>query len=167
MWDNIATAMPEARALAKTFPETVVHKDAAVPLRSRRGRLVYKRMKSHTFDSPTGLALRWFTIKTIASHWFRKPDPANVAQPEVEFGKGDANWWRVPKFDSALVSAADGSGKNIYTRDRAQFRRMLVDSIVLHSRIKREWPKLQRAYRDALPELTSQEAWQDYLGTRR
>lgn len=167
MWANMSTAMPEARALAREFPETVVHKDVGVPLRARRGRLVFKRLKSHTFDSPTGLALRWFTIKTIASHWFRAPDPANVAQPEVEFGKGDANWWRVPRFDSALVSAADGSGKNIYTRDRAQFRRMLVDSVRLHRRLRREWPRLSRRYREALPELTSREAWEQFLGTGR
>ena len=51
--------------------------------------------------------------------------PENLAQPEVEFGKGDAHWWRLPVYDSALVSAADGSGKNIYTRDRTKFRRML------------------------------------------
>jgi galactofuranosylgalactofuranosylrhamnosyl-N-acetylglucosaminyl-diphospho-decaprenol beta-1,5/1,6-galactofuranosyltransferase len=167
MWSTISTAMPEARALAREFPETVVHKDVGVPLRSRRGRLVYKRLKAHQFDSPTGLALRWFTLSTIASHWFRKPDPANVAQPEVEFGKGDANWWRVPGFDSALVSAADGSGKNIYTRDRGQFRRMLVESVRLHRRLRREWPRLSRQYREALPELTSREAWEQFLGTGR
>lgn len=157
---GLPTAMPEARALAKEYPETVVHKDSGVPLRSRRGRQVYKRLKLHTFDSPTGLRLRWFTATTLLSHWFRSPDPANIAQPEVEFGKGDANWWRVPLFDSALVSAADGSGKNIYTRDRARFRRMLMDSVRLHRTLKRRWPALQREYRDALGELTSSDAWQ-------
>ena len=34
--------------------------------------------------------------------------------------------------DSALVSAADGSGKNVYTRDRRKFRRMLLESFRLH-----------------------------------
>ena len=76
-------------------------------------------------DNPTGLRLRWFTASTLVSHWFHAPRPENVAQPEVEFGKDDAHWWRLPLYDSALVSAADGSGKNIYTRDRAKFRRML------------------------------------------
>lgn len=167
MWANMATAMPEARALAKAFPETVIHKDTTVPLRARRGRLVFKRFKSHTFDSPKGLALRWYTIKTVVAHWFHAPAPENIAQPEVEFGKGDANWWRVPNFDSALVSAADGSGKNVYTRNRGEFRRMLVDSVVLHARLKREWPRLSKLYRDALPELTSKEAWESYLRSGR
>ncbi len=108
---NLATAMPDARAVAKKHPETTIHKDSGVPLRSRRGRQVYKRLKQHQFDSPTGLALRTFTARTLVSHWFHAPSAENVAQPEVEFGKGDANWWRVPLYDSALVSAADARGR--------------------------------------------------------
>jgi galactofuranosylgalactofuranosylrhamnosyl-N-acetylglucosaminyl-diphospho-decaprenol beta-1,5/1,6-galactofuranosyltransferase len=156
---NLATAMPDARSVAKKHPETVIHKDSGVPLRSRRGRQVFKRLKNHQYDSPTGIALRTFTARTLVSHWFHTPRPENIEQPEVEFGKGDANWWRVPLYDSALVSAADGSGKNIYTRDRATFRRMLVDSWRLHRRLQREWPALSRRYRGALPDLVSEKNW--------
>ncbi|MCM3613780.1 glycosyltransferase [Microbacterium enclense] len=156
---NLATAMPDARAVAKKHPETTIHKDSGVPLRSRRGRQVFKRLKQHQYDSPTGIALRTFTVRTLLSHWLHTPKPENIAQPEVEFGKGDANWWRVPQYDSALVSAADGSGKNIYTRDRAMFRRMLVDSWRLHRRLQREWPRLSRQYRQALPDLVSERQW--------
>jgi galactofuranosylgalactofuranosylrhamnosyl-N-acetylglucosaminyl-diphospho-decaprenol beta-1,5/1,6-galactofuranosyltransferase len=121
---------------------------------------VFKRMRNPIQESPSGLRLRWITLSTLLSHWFHAPRPENVAHPEVEFGKGDAFWWRLPKFDSALVSAADGSGKNIYTRDRAQFRKMLVDSVRLHRRLRRQWPKLAARYRAAAPELTSLSAWQ-------
>lgn len=157
---NLATAMPEARALSAEFAETVVHKDSGVPMRSRRGRVVFARRALHDLDNPTGLRLRWFTLSTLVSHWFRSPRPENLAQPEVEFGKGDAYWWRLPSYDSALVSAADGSGKNIYTRDRARYRRLLRDSVALHRRLRREWPQLAARYRAAAPELTSLAAWQ-------
>ncbi|MFV0319394.1 MAG: glycosyltransferase [Microbacterium sp.] len=156
---NLATALPDARALAASFPETVVHKEAGVPLRSRRGRQAFKNLGTPEHDSPTGLRLRWFTASTLFSHWLHTPRPANVAQPEVEFSKSDAMWWRVPHYDSALVSAADGSGKNIYTRDRAQFRRMLRESVRLHHRLRKEWPQLAAKYRAALPELVSNDAW--------
>jgi galactofuranosylgalactofuranosylrhamnosyl-N-acetylglucosaminyl-diphospho-decaprenol beta-1,5/1,6-galactofuranosyltransferase len=156
---GLATAMPEARRVAQKHPETVVHKDSGVPLRSRHGRQVFRRLKKNEFDSPTGVALRTFTLRTLIAHWIHSPRPENVAQPEVEFGKGDAHWWRVPLYDSALVSAADGSGKNIYTRDRAMFRRMLVDSWRLHRRLQRDWPRLSRQYRRALPELASEQQW--------
>lgn len=166
MRENLATAMPRARELASQFPETTVHRDPSVVLRSRRGRQVYKRRKMHEYDSPTGLRLRWFTVRTLVSHWLHRPDPANIAQPEVEFGKDDAHWWRVPAFDSALVSAADGSGKNVYTRDRAKYRRMLRETVRLHAELKRRWPQLQRQYRRALPELVSADSWRRTFGDR-
>lgn len=158
---GLATAMPAARALAADFPETVVHKDSGVPMRARRGRQVFGRKRTHEFDNPTGMRLRWFTAKTVASHWLRSPRPENVEHPEVEFAKGDAHWWRVPAFDSALVSAADGSGKNIYTRDRAQYRRLLTDSVLLHRRLRREWASLARTYRAEATRLSSHAAWKD------
>lgn len=156
---TLRARMPEARELARRYPETVVHKDPEQVLHSRRGRQVFAIRRRHDFDSPTGLRLRIFTARTILSHFFRRPDPANVATPEVEFGKEDAHWWRVPAFDSALVSAADGSGKQIYTRDRGTFRGMLLDSIRLHRRLQREWPRLAREYREALPRLVAEEEW--------
>ncbi|WP_454112211.1 glycosyltransferase [Microbacterium aurum] len=159
MLGNLATAMPDARALASSFPETVIHKDDGVPMRSRKGRQVFKWTRRHEFDSPTGLRLRFFTFSTLVAHWLHSPKPENVAVPEVEFGKGDAQWWRVPLYDSALVSAAGGSGKNIYTRDRARFRRMLLETMRLHWQLRRQWPRLSREYRAALPRLTSEQTW--------
>ncbi|MGO2097363.1 MAG: glycosyltransferase, partial [Candidatus Microbacterium stercoravium] len=159
MRQNLAHAMPAARALAAEYPETVLHRDQNVVLRARKGRQVFKRLKRNIFDSPKGLKLRWFTATTLIAHWLHSPEPENLAQPEVEFGKGDANWWRLPNFDSALVSAADGSGKNVYTRDRAKYRAMLLETVKLHAELRRRWPKLQKEYRDALPELVSAESW--------
>jgi galactofuranosylgalactofuranosylrhamnosyl-N-acetylglucosaminyl-diphospho-decaprenol beta-1,5/1,6-galactofuranosyltransferase len=159
MFRNLATAMPGARALATEFPETVVHRDPEVVLHARKGRQVFKRMRKGIFDSPTGMRLRLFTATTLVSHWLHKPDPRNLELPEVEFGKHDAHWWRVPLYDSALVSAADGSGKNVYTRDRAAFRRQLRESLRLHAQLRREWPRLAKRYREALPQLVSPDAW--------
>ncbi|MAN74813.1 MAG: glycosyl transferase, partial [Henriciella sp.] len=109
--------------------------------------------------SPTGVALRTFTLRTLVSHWFHTPRPENVAQPEVEFGKGDANWWRLPLHDSALVSSADGSGKNIYARDRAFFRKAIVETTVLHWHLKRRWPLLAKQYKAHLESMTAPESW--------
>nr|WP_241731853.1 glycosyltransferase [Microbacterium ginsengiterrae] len=156
---NLATAMPAARALAAEYPETVVHRDPSTVLHSRRGRQVYKQMSRNSLDNPSGLRLRWFTVSTLIAHWLHQPNPENVARPEVEFGKEDAHWWRLPAFDSALVSTADGSGKNIYTRDRRKYRRMLRESFRLHAQLRRRWPELQKRYRQALPELVSPESW--------
>ena len=156
---NLATAMPAARALAREYPETTVHRESGEPLRSRRGRQVFAQRRKNAYDNPTGWRLRWFTASTLAAHWLHAPRPENLAQPEVEFGKDDAHWWRVPMFDSALVNAADGSGKNIYTRDRAKFRRMLLESLRLHRALRRRWPELSARYRASAAELSSPESW--------
>jgi galactofuranosylgalactofuranosylrhamnosyl-N-acetylglucosaminyl-diphospho-decaprenol beta-1,5/1,6-galactofuranosyltransferase len=164
---NLASAMPAARSLATEFPETVIHKDTGVPLRSRRGRQVFKQARRNNYDNPTGLRLRWFTLTTLISHWLHSPKDENLETPEVEFSKTDAQWWRLPTFDSALVNAADGSGKNVYTRNRRLYRRMLVDTWRLHRTLRRRWPELSRSYRSALPDLTGTDAWRESFGSIR
>jgi len=160
MVGNIATAMPAARKTAQDFPETVVHKETDRVLRSRKGRPIYRRVRRFALHSaPTGAVLRVFTLVHLAAHWFHKPQTKNVRMPEVEFAKGDANWWRIPYYDSALVSSADGGGKQIYTRDREKFRSMLLESIRLHAQLWWHWPKLTRQYRRQLKSLTSPQTW--------
>ena len=41
---------------------------------------------------------------------------------------------------------------------------MLRDSVRLHARLRREWPRLQREYRRALPDLVSEESWRTIFG---
>ena len=160
MVENIATAMPAARATAKRFPETVVHKETERVLRSRKGRPVQRRIKRLSLDqAPTGVKMAAFTAIHVALHWFHTPKPKNIRLPEVEFAKGDADWWRIPYYDSALVSSADGSGKQIYTRDRALFRSMLVETLSLHVKIWRRWPRLAMQYRRQVKNITSVPTW--------
>ena len=165
---SLSTAMPAARALQKDFPETAVHKDTGMPMRSRHGRLVFDPERNMERIQPKGLTLRWLTLRSLARNWLRAPrdvDPS--ALPEVEFAKADATWWRLDDYDSAIISAADGSGKNIYRRDRRKFRRMLTDSIRLHRRLHRDWAELSQQYRAALGELTSLDEWQrSFEGTK-
>ncbi|MET0734708.1 MAG: glycosyltransferase [Microbacterium sp.] len=156
---GLATAMPAARALATSFPETTVHSQTGT-LQSRRGRAVFRPTPNRPPATPTGWRLPFYTAAGLLSGWFRAPKPENLARPEVEFGKADALWWRMRDYDSALVSLADGSGRAIYTRDRRTFRRMLVESVRLHRRLRRDWPRLAASYRAAADDLTSLPAWQ-------
>ena len=112
---------------------------------------------------PRGIPLALFTVRMTARQWFTNPRPANVAEPQVELAKRDGTWFRLPYFDSALVSTADGAGKVRYTRDRKTFRRLLTDSRRLHRELKRRWPELSQQYRAALPEITSPEAWREHF----
>ena len=73
-------------------------------------------------------------------------------------------WWFLSQYDSALVSRADGTGVAHFRRDTATFRSQLKEGLALHLRLHREWEELARAYRAALPEITSPEAWRRTFG---
>ena len=164
---NLSTAMPAARALQKDFPETVVHKETGAPLRSRQGRLVFDPDVKLETIQPKGLELRWLTLRSLLRNLVRAPRADDGGEPEVEFAKADATWWRLDDYNSAIISAADGSGKNIYRRDRRKFRRMMLDSIRLHRRLRREWAELAQQYRAAQAELTSLDEWRaTFEGTK-
>ena len=161
MHAGLPTALADARALAAQYPETRAYREGDAVPRSRRGRQVFPILTRGEEGNPTGLALRIFMVKAIARGWLRGGSPDDRNHPDVELSKADAKWWNLPAYNSALVSTADGSGKNIYVRDRRLFRRMLLDSMRLHRRISREWPKLAAQYRTEAPEFTSLAAWQD------
>ena len=54
----------------------------------------------------------------------------------------DASWWVLAKLDSALVSAAEGTSASWYKRDRKLFRSLGWRSVILHARLRRQWPRL-------------------------
>lgn len=92
-------------------------------------------------------------------HALRRPDEGAKVHPEARIGAADALWWRLATVDSALVTTADGAGTSLYQRDNEVFRKLLIRSVKLHARLRREWPRLQREYREGLPEYCSVEVW--------
>lgn len=160
MWDTLSTAMPAARALQADYPETLVHRERDGLIYSRQGRLTFPLVEhERELDTPTGFRLRWFTLSTLVKNWVRPVRPSAIERPEVEFSKFDARWWRVPRFDSAIVSAADGSGKNVYIRDRQKFRALMRQSAKLHRELRHRWPDLSAEYRREITHLTSPDSW--------
>ncbi len=85
--------------------------------------------------------------------------PMSREYPEVELPAMDAKWYQLSRYDSAVVSMADGTSAALYQRDPAKFRELMVKTIEIHERFKREWPRLAAEYRAKLPEITSPEAW--------
>jgi galactofuranosylgalactofuranosylrhamnosyl-N-acetylglucosaminyl-diphospho-decaprenol beta-1,5/1,6-galactofuranosyltransferase len=71
----------------------------------------------------------------------------------------DQRWWRLGHFDSAVVSAADGTSASWYRRSPELFRLQLARSARLHAQLYRDWDELARRYRTALPDLVAPETW--------
>ena len=72
----------------------------------------------------------------------------------------DAKWYRLAKYDSAVVSMNDGTSVALYKRDPARYRDLLARTVDIHRRFHREWPRLAQQYREALADITSPEAWE-------
>ncbi|QZY51177.1 glycosyltransferase [Leucobacter tenebrionis] len=156
--EDISTAMPRARALAKDFPETRVYRpgDPEMPI-ARGGRAL--PFLGERPESPRGAGLALFTLRMVPQHWRRDGDETRAPQPELEYAKRDAFWWQIPHHRSVIVGTADGAGKSWYRHDRAKFRRLLQQSRKLTQEIEKNWDALAAQYRAALPRMTSVEEW--------
>ena len=90
-----------------------------------------------------------------------KPPRATAADnPEAEIPAMDAKWYRIARYDSAIVSMPDGTSAALYQRDPEKFRELSKRTAALHARFHQEWPELARRYREALPQITSPAAWE-------
>ena len=128
------------------FPETVVHRDSGVPLRSRRGRQVFKQ----TFAARISTTRR--ACDCGGSHSSRSPRtgstpaPENRCQPEVEFGKDDAHWWRVPLVrQRARERRRRLRQEHLHARSRASTARCSWRRSGCTDELRATWPELPRA----------------------
>jgi galactofuranosylgalactofuranosylrhamnosyl-N-acetylglucosaminyl-diphospho-decaprenol beta-1,5/1,6-galactofuranosyltransferase len=58
-----------------------------------------------------------------------------------------------------VVSMPDGTSASWYHRDKDEFGDLLRRTVEIHQRLYREWPRLARDYRQALPDIVSPEQW--------
>lgn len=89
------------------------------------------------------------------------------SHPQTNVPHQDAQWWLLSRFDSALVSAADGTGVAWYQRQPEEFRELVTRSVALHAQLLREWPNLRERYRAAVTEFTSPERWRETFEASR
>ncbi len=134
MRDGFADA--DVRPRVEDFP-------AAPPVRTERGR------------RPVWLNAARGLLRLAA------PTSGAARPPQVRMDAEQAQWTQLLRYDSAVVSAADGSGAVWYRRDRATATDIARRSMALHRRLLREWPRLSAEYRGALAEIASPAAWQD------
>ncbi len=99
------------------------------------------------------------TLTKAIVHNATPVDPVAREVPQLNLSFHDARWFLLSRLDSATVGTADGRGVSFRQRDPKVFRRLLVDSTRLLRRMSREFPELQRRYREAAAELTSMERW--------
>jgi galactofuranosylgalactofuranosylrhamnosyl-N-acetylglucosaminyl-diphospho-decaprenol beta-1,5/1,6-galactofuranosyltransferase len=97
----------------------------------------------------------------------RRPRKGARQRPQMALPYQDASWFVLVKLDSALVSAADGTSASWYRRDRKLFRSLGWRSVILHARLRRQWPRLAADYRAAAAGFTSPARWRETFAASR
>jgi galactofuranosylgalactofuranosylrhamnosyl-N-acetylglucosaminyl-diphospho-decaprenol beta-1,5/1,6-galactofuranosyltransferase len=86
------------------------------------------------------------------------------SRPQLNIAAQDARWFLLSKIDGATVATSDGRGVAYRKRDPRVFWKLLTVAVGNHVRLAREFPRLRRVYRSALPELTGTREWEQVFG---
>jgi len=153
---ELATKLPELRRLRSSFPDaqTAADPDAFPPVRREKPP---KRGQDPTL--PKGRVGQMVSAATSAVRQVLPRRELSIRFPEARLAAMDAQWWMISQFDSVVVSMPDGGSAAWHHRDPEEFRSLLRRTVEIHQRLHREWPKLARQYRQALPHLVSPEQW--------
>ncbi|WP_101525064.1 glycosyltransferase [Nocardioides houyundeii] len=146
----------EINALRKQFTDAQLKTDpdAFPPVRREKP----PRKGKDGIEIPGRLSLL-ITAGLAPIRQLRPPRAMAKEYPEAELTAMDASWYRLARYDSAIVSMNDGTSAALYKRDPEKYRELLRKTIEIHQRLHREWPRLAAEYQAALSEVTSPEAW--------
>ncbi|MCW2863408.1 MAG: glycosyl transferase [Actinoallomurus sp.] len=161
---SMTTKMAELRALRADFPDARAEPDLDEFPQVKRRRPP-KRGREPV--PPEGRKALVRTALSSAVRQLRPVDSFSREHPEATVPHVDQTWWLLSRFDSALVSSADGTKAAWYQRDPKRFRSLVRRNAALHARLMREWPELSRRYRAAIPELTSPDSWRETFDAAR
>ncbi len=164
-WEDLHAALPgklaQVRALRAGAPDATYLPDAASFPASRRRK---PPRRGREFEVPRNRSAIIGAAVGGVIKQLRSVDDLAASHPQADIPHMDARWWLLSRFDSALVSAADGTGVAWYRRDPRRFAALLGRSLTLHRQLLLEWPALARGYRSGIEGLASVAAWRTSLG---
>jgi len=149
--DGGTSALVEARTSRSIYPETIKHPAAEPTVDSAH---IHVRRRGIEPSNLTAVL-----VKRAITQWTGRTQHGLIGVT-----REDSHWWHVSLFDHVVVTDASQSGVRVRRRDKATARRLLVRSLRLMRRIRRELPTLQERYRAALPELSSRKNWERLYG---
>jgi galactofuranosylgalactofuranosylrhamnosyl-N-acetylglucosaminyl-diphospho-decaprenol beta-1,5/1,6-galactofuranosyltransferase len=158
--DLLPTRLGEVRALMKEFSDSRLEADRdAFPAVKR----TKPPRKGKDGTEIPGRVSQLITAGLAPIRQLKPPRELSRTFPEAEIAAMDAKWYRLTRFDSAIVSMNDGTSAALYQRDPEYFREGVKKTVDIHRRYQREWPRLAAQYRAALKDITSPEAWERTL----
>ena len=155
--EKLPTRLAEVNAFRKQFTDAQLQTDPDIFPAVRRHKPPRKGKDDSGVPGRSSLLIR---AATMPLRQLKAVRPTSRTNPEAEIPAMDAKWYRIARYDSAVVSMPDGSSAALYERDPAKFRDLMKRTVDIHSRFQREWPRLAAEYRAALGDITSPEAWE-------
>ena len=154
---DLPTKLAEVRAMAKQYTDArlEVEREAFPPVKRTKPPRKGREGPDVPTRRQTLLAAGMAPLRQL-----RKPRPLSRRFPEAEIPAMDAQWFKLTRYDSAVVSMNDGTSAALYQRDPERFRELLRRTVEIHERLRREWPRLAELYRDQLDDVTSPERWE-------
>ncbi len=155
---DLPTKLTEINAYRKQFVDAQLQADpdAFPPVRRKK-----PPRKGRGDDEVPGRLSQLITAGLAPIRQLRPTRELAQEFPEAELSAMDAKWYRLARYDSAIVSMNDGASAALYQRDPAHYRDLLKRTMEIHQRLHREWPRLAEEYRAALGEVTSPAAWEE------
>jgi galactofuranosylgalactofuranosylrhamnosyl-N-acetylglucosaminyl-diphospho-decaprenol beta-1,5/1,6-galactofuranosyltransferase len=155
---DLPTKLAEVNAFRKQFTDARLESDpdAFPPVRRKKP----PRKGRDGSDIPGRLS-QLMTAGMAPLRQLRPARDLSREYPEAEVAAMDAKWYRLARYDSAVVSMNDGTSAALYQRDPERFRELSRKTIEIHERLRREWPRLAEEYRAKLGDITSPEAWDE------
>lgn len=156
--EMLPTRLAEINAIRKQFTDAQLEADpdAFPPIRRKK-----PPRKGRDGTEIPGRLSQLVSAGLQPLRQLKPPRELAQAHPEAEIRAMDAKWYRLASYDSAIVSMNDGASAAFYRRDPQLFRDLMVKTIEIHERLKREWPRLAEEYRAKLGEVTSPQAWEE------
>ena len=160
LFDSLRTALPMVRQIRKDYPDAQVLLSAeelpAPIVDAERAKELVRPFKNLPEKAVYALQAVWHNL-------FIEPRSFASRRPQINLAAKDGRWFFLGRLDSATVSTMDGSGVTFRCRDRKQFRALAARTIRNHLRLAKQWPRMKKIYRSAVPELTSIEAWRKFF----
>lgn len=157
LFSILESSLPDVRAMRQQYPDAVVL-PSATTLPTPSDKRWRKKVEIPT--NPVAIALR---LGRGVVHQLKAHDPEHHQRPQVNVATQDARWFSLCNVDGVTVTTADGRGVVYRQRDREQMFELLRESLKRQALIARKFTKMRKAYRSALPMLTSTQKWESVL----
>ncbi|HVX07832.1 glycosyltransferase, partial [Humibacter sp.] len=153
---DMVDRLPKVKAMGAGFTEAKLIKRSSeiAHFPARENKELTDRVIN---PGPHGLAFLTWLARQVVRHSRKVTN--DTSRPHGHLAYQDARWFEVPNWDSVLITNAEGSGATWHVRDPKKFRSLLLESIRLNRRYRREWDRLSEQYRSALSRITSPEQW--------